>query len=390
MFEQNSAVRRRVIEYGKLTDELHIIVLSQRSKSIGQNYSGTAENYRQSRSNSKIKISENTFAYPTGSRNRWLYVADAIRIGKKIAQNSKFKIQNSNSDVLVTAQDPFESGLAGWRIARKCGAKLQLQVHTDLLSPFFKKESLLNRMRVMIAGFLLPKADCVRVVSARIKDSLIAGYRLPVTKVSVLPVFVDVERIQHAPHAVDLHKAYPQFNFLVLMTSRLTQEKNIPLALRAFQRVVRQHPKAGLVIAGDGPDKHTLGALVSRLGLQSNVVFEGWQPDLISHYKTADLFLLTSRYEGYGMALVEAAAAGCPIVTTDVGVVGAVINTENALVCAVEDETCIARSIRRVIENRGLRERLKTSVQAAVSTVSGHTQESYLDAYQRSWEQCGE
>ena len=61
------------------------------------------------------------------------------------------------------------------------------------------------------------------------------------------------------------------------------------------------------------------------------MVFEGWQENLISYYKTANLFLLSSNYEGYGMTLLEAAAAGCPIISTDVGIAGELLAPETLI-----------------------------------------------------------
>src|SRR6185436_5341871 len=97
----------------------------------------------------------------------------------------------------ISAQDPFESGLAAYRIAKQTGTKLHLQVHTDLESPYFRKHSLLNRMRVILAHYLLPKADGIRVVSSRIKDSLLSTLHFPLsTSLCVLPVFVDTDKIR--------------------------------------------------------------------------------------------------------------------------------------------------------------------------------------------------
>ncbi|MBU2109665.1 hypothetical protein KKB71_01775, partial [Patescibacteria group bacterium] len=138
LFYENSEVRQRMIEYGNLVEELHIIMFATQKSEIRSTKSET---------NSKIKISNNTFVYPTNSGSRWFYVWDAIKIGEEIIGNWKLEIENS----LVTAQDPFECGLAGYRIAKKLKLPLQLQIHTDFLSPYFVQHSMLNRLRVRIA-----------------------------------------------------------------------------------------------------------------------------------------------------------------------------------------------------------------------------------------------
>ena len=63
---------------------------------------------------------------------------------------------------VVTTQDPFECGLAGFLIARIFRARLHIQIHTDVMSPYFANESTLNRVRVLIAKFLIPRASGIR------------------------------------------------------------------------------------------------------------------------------------------------------------------------------------------------------------------------------------
>ncbi len=106
------------------------------------------------------------------------------------------------------------------------------------------------------------------------------------------------------------------------MASRLEPEKNIVLAINAMCEVVKQRPQVGLVIVGSGSEEQQLKLKVRNCGLAANIIFENWidKSTLYSYYKTTDLFLSTSLYEGYGLTLAEAQAAGCPIISTDVGV----------------------------------------------------------------------
>src|SRR3990167_9518682 len=125
---------------------------------------------------------------------------------------------------VVSAQDPFFTGLIAWIIAWMRGSKLHLQVHTDLFDPYFSSSSLGNRLKVLLARFLLSRADGVRVVSKRIADSLAArGIKAPVT---VLPVFVDLENLKKA-EPLDRRSRYPHFKKLVLVVARLEKEKNV-------------------------------------------------------------------------------------------------------------------------------------------------------------------
>ena len=235
-------------------------------------------------------------------------------------------------------------GLLGFLLKRKFKIPLQLQIHTDFLSPYFWRESLKNKIRVLLARFLLPRADGIRVVSERIKNSLIINHLSFPAKIIVLPVFINIEGIRAIVIATDIHKKYSQFDFIILMASRLTREKNIGMAISALQSLIRTNRRIGLIIVGDGPELKTLKLQTANHKLQTNIIFESSVDfeTLISYYKTADLFLLTSNYEGYGRTIVEALAAGCPVVMTDVGVAGEIVKDEmNGRIIQTGDTTSL-------------------------------------------------
>ena len=286
LFKSGSPARRRISALGATCDELHIICFTLRKDGFAP-----------------TDILPNTRVYPTNSASRLMYILDAIRIAARLRGIS-----------VISAQDPFESGLAGYLAARRLTVPLQLQIHTDLMSPYFTKYAA-NRIRLYIARFLLPRAQSLRVVSERIKRSL-TPLRLA-APVLVLPICVDLSVYTEVP-AGEVRARYPQFNKLVLVVSRLEKEKNVAGAIRAFAQI-QGHPGAGLIIVGAGSQEGALRALVRRLGLKDRVVFAGFQKPG-PYYKDADVLLNASWYEGYGLTLVEALSLGCPVVSTDVGV----------------------------------------------------------------------
>lgn len=229
---------------------------------------------------------------------------------------------------VVSAQDPFFTGLIGWIIARMRGSRLHLQVHTDLFDERFSG-SFGNRLKVLLARFLLTHADAVRVVSKRIAQSFVArGYKTP----TVLPVFVDLDALSKA-EAIDRRKRYPDFKKLVLVVARLEKEKDVAASVHAFAKIHTADASAGLVIIGSGSERVALEKLVAELHLKESIIFEGAQ-DPFPFYKVADLMLVTSVYEGFGMAVVEALAAGCAVASYNVGFAkeaGAVIATREEL-----------------------------------------------------------
>jgi glycosyltransferase involved in cell wall biosynthesis len=283
LFEEGSKVRKRIIQYGSLVSRLTIIVFTPRG-------------YK------PIKLSHNIEVLPTNAFIKiWSFVL-AYRLGKKLEKPD-----------VVTTQDPFESGLVGLLLARYHGATLELQLHTDPFSPYFKKESLFNRIRLLVARITLSRADGVRVVSRGVEESLIA-FGIPKAKIVVLPIFVEKEKGEEKA-------VLPvSFSHITLMVSRLTKEKNIPQAIKAFKEALAENSEAGLIIVGDGRERKLLEKLASDLLIKDSVVFVGWQEKTAPWYKVANVYLLTSLYEGFGRTLIEAALYNVPTISTPVGI----------------------------------------------------------------------
>lgn len=360
IFEEKSAVRQRIIEYGSIVEELHIVIFSKKGFS-------------------REKIGDNVWIYPTNSLSRVFYILNAVKIGKRIIKDFKL----SNTSLLITSQDPFETGLVGWFLSRATKVKLQFQIHTDFLSPHFSIGSALNKMRVFIALFLIPKADCIRVVSSRIKESVIKSTKIKESKIVILPIFVDVEKFRKKDIKIDLHKRYSQFDKIILIVSRLEKEKNISFAIRAFSETLKKYPEAGLVIVGDGSEMQKLKKMVDKYDIKKSVVFLGWQDDVMDYYKTADLFVSSSDYEGYGMSILTAYVFGLPILTTDVGLVGDVIKKDEVSVCGIGDLECfIDKMIIALSGEVKLLNKSKVILQGVVS------QEKYLIDYKKHWRDC--
>lgn len=322
IFDDNSSVRARMVGYSKLYKELHIVIFSLKQVE-------------------PIKISDNCTVYSTKSFIRVNYVSDAQKIGKDIIK--KIDI-NAENPLLVSCQNPFETGLVGKCLANlRRDSELLLQIHTDLYSPNFCslkigfRHFVINVVNLFISKFTLQHAQVIQVVSKKIADSLVErGFDS--RTIIVKPIFVDTEYIKNTQPSFDLHKKYPQFKKIILMVSRLESEKNVSLAIDALKIVntlkVADDLKVanglkvanesiadvGLVVVGSGSNLASLKKQAQKLKIGHLVDFVGWQKDTISYYKGCDVFLCTSWYEGYGMVLKEAESAGCKIVSTDVGI----------------------------------------------------------------------
>lgn len=283
---------------------------------------------------------------------------------------------------LITAQDPAERWLVGWLLSRRFGVPLEIQIHTDITSPHVLRESFKNRVRLRIARFLFPRAGCIRVVSVRIQRSLVAYMPNLAEKITVLPVYVDVEKFQTF-HRVEEHGV-----FRFLMVSRLTREKNIELAIHAFAEIHKDFPDTKLIIVGDGPYRHRLEALALKYRLmQGAAVFTGWEEHVLRHFQYANCYLLTSNYEGYGRTVIEALSVGVPVIMTDVGIAGDIVkNEESGLIVPIGNKMELMKAMRRFLTDSYIRKTLyensRTAVRACLS------KKDYLEAYKHMWHTC--
>ncbi len=356
-------VRNRMLSYASLASNLHIIVFARHGL------------FREE------KLGENIWIYPTNSFSKFFYISDSIRTARRILSI------NNSGPTLLTAQDPFETGFAAWVVSRIFKVPLQLQVHTDFLSPFFPRDSFLNHVRVRMGKILLRKARCVRVVSERIRKSLITHNLVVPEKISVLPIFVDVSSFKARIRSSFLMERYPQFKFFFLMMSRLEREKNIELAIRAFHEA-NVSPEVSLVIVGSGSQEKKLKKLALELGLKDQVIFTGWVEEPALYYESANVFLSSSDYEGYGLSLVEAALCGLPVISTDVGMVGEVLTTNNALITPVQSQKELSEKIVWSLQHPKELAVLGEKGRGVAEGAFAQGKDAYLSTYRLVWEKC--
>lgn len=219
---------------------------------------------------------------------------------------------------VVTAQDPLWRGLVALYVASRLKAKLNIQVHMDLSS--------LSLVRHVLAQIVLRHADTVRVVSEKVRKQV--EHMSVRGKVVTLPVFVDVERFKALVRQ-------PHEGKRILWVGRFEEEKNPLAAVEVLKEVLERVPDARLTMLGTGSLAPRLAAEAVGLPIE----LRGWQ-DPAPYLAEADVVLSTSRHESWGSSIVEALAAGVPVVAPDVGIAreaGALVVPREKLAEAVVD-----------------------------------------------------
>lgn len=154
----------------------------------------------------------------------------------------------------------------------------------------------------------------------------------------------------------------------VLAMGRLVRQKGFDLLLDAFDAAASDRPAWHLVVLGEGPAREALERRVSEMGTGDRVHLAGVRTDPWPYLRHADLFALSSRYEGFPNALLEAMAAGLPAVSFDcpTGPSAIVEDGDTGLLVPSGDASALARGMGRLMDDADLRERLGGAAAASV------------------------
>jgi glycosyltransferase involved in cell wall biosynthesis len=214
--------------------------------------------------------------------------------------------------------------------------------------------------------------DHVTAVSQATAASHLAAGMVSQSNLSVIWNGIDVDRWQ--PDAQERAQARAELGigdeFLWLAVGRLEAVKDYPCLLRAMTRTPE---RAQLLVLGAGPQEGRLTELAEWLGLKRRVRFAGFEPDVLRWMRAADGFVLSSRYEGLPMVLLEAGACGVPAVATDVpGTREAIVNEETGWLAPAGDADALARAMAKLMrtpieERRAMGERARRMVRERFS-----------------------
>ena len=161
--------------------------------------------------------------------------------------------------------------------------------------------------------------------------------------------------------------------------------KNIGLQIKAMVEIVKKYPHTELWVVGDGSERQSLEHQIKKYGLDKNIKLIGWQKDLNEYYSKANVFLLTSNSEGWGIVIIEAAGFGLPIIMTDVGCANEVIkNNENGIVIPVGDKNVLVKEMLKMVEDKELNQRLGQEAKKSIKNLP--SREETLELYKKIWE----
>lgn len=262
--------------------------------------------------------------------------------------------QQRPSALLAALHYPCEIALWAKRLA---GVPTRVVVsERNTLSVEAKNSKQLSvRLTPLAARLFYPWADQIVAISQGVADDLSKTVSVPSNKIQVIynpalsPRIYDQSR-QEVEHPWFQPKQLP----VVLSVGRLHPQKDFPTLLKAFHQV-QKHISARLVILGTGPEESALKKLISALQLTAVVDMPGFVQNPFAYMSRADVFVLSSAWEGFGNVLVEAMATGTPVVSTNCpsGPAEILADGKYGFLTPVGDETAMAKAILKVLSGEG-------------------------------------
>lgn len=216
--------------------------------------------------------------------------------------------------------------------------------------------------RVLFRRAMLGAACRLVVPSERLEGIARTVWRQPARRVARIANGIRLERFgPPEPEAITGFRRMPG-DVVIGTMAGLRAVKNLPRLVRAF---ARSGAAGRLVIVGEGPEREAIFAAAQAEGVAERLLLPGFLADPARYVGHFDVFALSSDSEQFPISLIEAMAAGLPVVATDVGDIRAMVSAENRrYVVPVEDEAGFADALGRLIANRDIRHRLGSANRA--------------------------
>ncbi|MDZ7315971.1 MAG: glycosyltransferase [candidate division KSB1 bacterium] len=262
---------------------------------------------------------------------------------------------------LIVCTHTAKAGAAGRIAALLAGVPLIFHTfHGHVFHGYFPK--IVTKVFLLIERLLARFTTCLVAISPSQLHELSSVYHVaPASRFRVIRLGFELEPyLQLKPTEVLKKKlGLKPDAVLIGIIGRLVPIKNHLSALRILQILLQKDHRYHLLIVGDGPERANLEAYVQKDGLEKHVHFTGWRTDMLFIYEGIDLLLLTSLNEGTPVTIIEAMAAGVPVVASRVGGVPDLIkHGVTGLSFAVDDEKAAADCVEKAINDRTLRMRL--------------------------------
>jgi N-acetyl-alpha-D-glucosaminyl L-malate synthase BshA len=212
-----------------------------------------------------------------------------------------------------------------------------------------------------ITRFSILGSDGLTAVSEYLKEQTVEGFSVPEERVQVIPNFIDTDVWRPERQPCHRAKFASEGESIVMHVSNFRSVKRAEDVVSVFSRIQERVP-ARLVMVGDGPDRPRASQLARELDIEDRVLFVGKHPAVEDLLSCADLFLLPSEKESFGLAALEAMACGAPVIATRAGGIPEVVEDGvSGRLLDVGDVSGMAEAGVQLLKDKDLRERISSA-----------------------------
>lgn len=234
-----------------------------------------------------------------------------------------------------------------------------------------------------VVAFSINQSDAITAVSQNLRDETFRTFNIE-KNIEVIHNFVDVQRFSRKPIDAFRKVIAPNGERILMHASNFRRIKRVQDVVKIFDIVNKQVPSK-LMFVGDGPERGHAEELSRQLGICDEVRFVGKQEQMEDILAIADLFLLTSEYESFGLAALEAMAAGVPVVSTNAGGLGEImIPGETGYMGNVGDVDTMSRQALEIIRDD---DRLQQFKQAAAQHAKTFDIHNIVPQYEKLYDE---
>jgi len=235
-----------------------------------------------------------------------------------------------------------------------------------------------------ITRFSIQVSDGITAVSRFLRDETVSEFHIE-KRIDVIHNFIDGDEFRPVVDPEMRRRFAPNGERLIMHVSNFRKVKNLPVIVDVFHEV-RKHVPSRLVLIGDGPEREPTERRVADLGIGDDVQFLGDQEHIAGVLPAADVFLLPSGHESFGLAALEAMACGVPVVGSRIGGLPEVIvDGETGYLCSPDDIPCMTSLVVGLLTDEAQRVRMGASSREravrefALPAIVGQ----YVDVYRR-------
>jgi glycosyltransferase involved in cell wall biosynthesis len=226
-----------------------------------------------------------------------------------------------------------------------------------------------GRVYKRVLRWAYPRADLALANAEALAVNLTTDFGVPPAKTGTIHNPFDRAMIERRGRETPDMAGIPSDVPIILNVARLTAHKRHALLLKAFAEVYKEVP-THLVIVGEGPERGRLESLSAELKLREHVSLLGWRDNPFAYMRHADVFVLTSDFEGFPSVLVEAMICGCPVISADCpsGPKEILENGQYGILIPVGDQHAITQALLSLLQNPQRREQLAQLGQQRAAT----------------------